>query len=473
MKLKNLIVASALVALASQTAFAQTTIHVAASNGDRGPTQTAISKILTLGGNWTYQGAGAVASYVSSTTTTTNLSGAVGSNFGVWRGTYNGGTVVIKTSYIGAVGAIATVAGNTTVRYVKADGTGGVALADPTSPSAVLGTDYELSTADFGFSTNFQSTSPFQGTFEGITYATLTEDVVGVSPLGFYASPGFPTSAANITTQLAQLLYTTGVLPLAQFTGDYVNDSQKFVYALGRNTDAGQRFGAYTEIGLGTTASVKVWQPSITGANTVGTLTFGGTANSHIPWPEETVSNLFSSEGNGGYPSGATLAAPLTSVLGPNAYKSTYIPVGETDPVTLKPSATAGYYIGYLTPGDALTRVLGQSGAAGTLGDSANASKRGVALSYNGVKLHNDFNGPAATINNTVVRGGQYTAWVYNRLIRKPGSPSTSTANTVGKLADALKTQISTVDGVVGGGLLNDTAFKVKRSTEGGLVVPK
>ena len=466
MKFKYLIVASALVALASQTAFALTTIHIPSSNGDRQPTQTAISKILSLGGNWTYQGTGAVASYVASTTTTNNLSGAVGSNFGVWRGSYNGDTVVIKTSYIGAVGAIATVAGNTNVRYVKADGTGGVALTDPSSPSAVLGTDYELSTADFGFSTNFQSTSPFQGTFEGITYSILLEDVVGVSPLGFYASPGFPTSAANITTQLAQLLYTTGVLPLAQFTGDYVNDSQKFVYALGRNTDAGQRFGAYTEVGLGTTASVKVWQPTISGQTTSGTTVYGGTTNSHVPWPEETVSNLYSAEGNGGFPSGSSLAPALTSVLGPNAYKSTYIPVGEIDPVTLKPSATAGYYIGYLTPGDALTRVLGQSGAV-------TAGNRGVALSYNGVKLHNDFNGPTATVNTTAVQNGQYTAWVYNRLIRKAGSPSTSTANTVGKLAEALKTQITDTDAVVGGGLLNNTAFKVKRSTDGGLVVPK
>lgn len=465
MKLRNLIAFGALAAIASQTASALTIIHIASSNGDRQPTQTAISKILSLGGNWSYQGTGAVASFVSSSNTTTNLSGAVGSNFGVWNGTYNGENVIIKTSYIGAVGAIATVAGNTNVRYVKADGTGGVALTDPTSASAVLGTDYENSTADFGFSTNFQSTSPFQGTYDGITYSSLVEDVVGVSPLGFYASPGFPKTAANITTQLAQLLYTTGVLPLSLFTGDHDNDSQKFVYALGRNTDAGQRFGAYTEVGLGTTASVKVWQPVITGQTTSGTTVFGGTATRHIPWPEETVSNLFSSEGNGGFPTGATLAAPLTSVLGPDAYKSHYT-TADGDEVTLKPAATAGYYIGYLTPGDALTRVLGQSGAV-------TEGNRGVALSYNGVKLHNDFNGPTATVNTAALQGGQYTAWVYNRLIRKPGSPSTSTANTVGKLADALKTQITTVDAVQGGGLLNNAAFKVKRSTDGGLVVPK
>lgn len=464
MKLKNLIVLGAVAAIASQTASALTTIHIVSSNGDRAPTQTAISKILSLGGNWSYQGTGAVASYVLSSNTTTNLSGATGSNFGVWNGTYNGDNVIIKTSYIGAVGAIASVAGNTTVRYVKANGTGGVALTDPTSSGAVAGTDYELSTADFGFSTNFQSTSPFQGTFEGITYASLIQDVVGVSPLGFYASPGFPTTAANITTQLAQLLYTTGVLPLAQFTGDYVNDSQKWVYALGRNTDAGQRFGAYAEVGLGTTATVKVWQPSISGQTTSGTTVFGGTSNSHIPWPEETVSNLFSAEGNSGFATGAALAPALTAVLGPNAYKSHYTTV-DGDDVTLKPNATAGYYIGYLTPGDALTRVLGQSGAV-------TAGNRGVALSYNGVKLHNDFNGPTATVNTAAVQNGQYTAWVYNRLIRKPGSPSLSTANTVGKLADALKTQISGTDAVQGGGILIDS-MKVKRSTDGGLVVPK
>ena len=151
--------------------------------------------------------------------------------------------VVIKTSYLGALGAVATVAGNTTIRYVAGDGTGSTALADP-NLGVTEGVDYELSTADFGFSTNFQSTSPFQGVYQSVTYSTLQEDVVGVSPLGFYASPGFPTSAANITTQQAQLLYSTGVASLALFTGDFANDSNKLVYAIGRNTDAGQRFGA-------------------------------------------------------------------------------------------------------------------------------------------------------------------------------------------------------------------------------------
>ncbi len=141
--------------------------------------------------------------------------------------------------------------------------------------------------------------------------------------------------------------------------------------------------------------------------------------------------------------------------------------------MTLYPNATAGYYIGYLTPGDALTRVLGQSGGTGSLGDAANSSKRGVALSFNGVKLHNDFNGAGATVNTANVQNGRYTPWVYNRQIRRPGTPSLAVGTTTRLFADALKNQITTVDAVVGGGLLNDTNFKVKRSTDGGLVIPK
>ena len=144
-------------ALATPSLFAvPTVIHIASSNGDRGPTQTAISKLLATNGAWTFQGTSGASSNVLGATN------AIASNYGVWNGTYNGVNVVIKTSYLGALGAIATVAGNTTIRYVVGDGTGSATLSDP-NLGTTEGTDYELSTADFGFSTNFQSTSPFQG----------------------------------------------------------------------------------------------------------------------------------------------------------------------------------------------------------------------------------------------------------------------------------------------------------------------
>ena len=421
---------------------AQTVIRIVASNGDRTATQTAISKLLASG--WTFQGVN------GNTSSSGSLSVATGANFGSWNGTYASNPVVIKVSYAGALAGIAAVAGNTDQRFVVSNGTGTGAVPNPLT-GTTLGVDYEVGKADFGFSTNFQATSPFNGVFEGVTYNTLVEEVVGVSPLGFYASPGFPAGSSNITTQLAQLLYTTGSVTLAQFTGDFSADANKIVYAIGRNTDAGQRFGAYTEIGLGTTTVVKVWQPTITGQTTTSGITYGGTVNSHIPWPAETVSGIYSPTGSGGYNGGATLAPALTTTLGVNAYKGQYYDEDTGTYQYLYPNATAGYYIGYLTPGDGNPRVLGTTGIVPV-------GNRGVVLSFNGVALTDDN-----------VRNGKYTAWLYNRILK----PQSGLAGLKLTFANALRDQIKNVDAPAGGGLFDDASFKVKRYTDGGLVVPK
>lgn len=441
MKTRSLLtIGSTLLALAS-LAPAQTTIRIVGSNGDRVATQTAISKLLASG--WKYQGLN------GNTTSAGSLSTATGSNFGAWNGTYNGNAVIIKTSFSGALAGIAAVAGKVQSRFVVSNGTGTGAVPNPLT-GTVLNTDYELGTADFGFSTNFQATSPFNGVYNGVSYSPLIEEVVGVSPLGFYASPGFPASAANITTQQAQLLYTTGSLSLAHFTANFTADVNKIVYALGRNTDAGQRYGAYTEIGLGTSAAVKVWKPTVSGATTASGLTYGGSVTSQTPWPEETVSGVTSPVGGGGYSSGALIAAALTTTLSANAYKGAYLDE-QNNTQYLYPDATAGYYIGYATPGDAANGILGGNGVVPL-------ANRGVALKFNGVEL-----------TNANVQNGTYTAWLYNRIL-KPQSGLTGTKLT---FANALRDQIKNTDATAGGGLFYDSNFKVQRFTDGGLVVPR
>jgi hypothetical protein len=442
MKIKSLVTSTAFAVLLSSNSFAQTVIRIVASNGDRTATQTAISNLLSSG--WTFQG-------INGSATSANLSVATGANFGAWSGTYSGNPVIIKVSYSGALAGIAAVAGNTDQRFVVSNGTGSGSVPNPLT-GTTLGVDYEIGKADFGFSTNFQATSPFNGVYEGVTYSQVVEENVGVSPLGFYASPGFPTAGANITTQLAQLLYTNGSVPLALFTGDFTNDSNKIVYAIGRNTDAGQRFGAYTEVGLGTTTAVRVWQPTFSTAQTTTSgITYGGVVGSHQLWPAETVSGIFSPLGSGGYNSGANLAPALTTTLGPDAYKGKYFDEDTETFQFVYPNATAGYYIGYLTPGDANSRVLGSTGVVPV-------QNRGAALSFNGVALTNDN-----------VRNGRYTAWLYNRIL-KPQSGLTGLKLT---FANALRDRVKNFDAPSGGGLIDDATFKVRRTTDGGLVVPK
>ncbi len=410
--MKNIIRSiAATAALASAgTALAQTDIFIAGSNGDRTATNTAIPKLV----------AGATFSGTNADPTR--------ANFGVFKGgTFNGTPVTVYVSYIGATGGVKAVAGGQTVRFVAATSTG--VVPDPTGS----GNPGQSVVPTFTMSTNFQKTSPYQGDYQGVNYVQLDDQLIGVTGLKFLGSKGFP--GTNVTSQQLAALYLTGAQPLSLFTG-IAADANKTVYAIGRNTDAGQRYIALAEPKIGgsnvtaVSAVVKQWKPTITGAAAgVGGFVTGGTVNSHILWPIETFSGVSSEfEGNSGFPTGATLAPALTATLGSAVFTAE------------NPSATAGYYIGYLTPGDADTIAI-PNGA--------------VELSYNGVPY---------SVQN--VREGRYTSWVYSHLLYRP-----TLGGTERTFADALATQIKTVDAVAGGGILYDTV-KVQRFEEGGLVTP-
>ena len=465
MKLFKTLAIAATVFATAGFASAQTFVYIVGSSGDRQATQTAIANLLTTGGNWTFAGNGGNANRTSGATT--GLSNAQASNYGAWNGTFNSTNVVIKTSFIGAAGAVAALAAAdqvnnpaAKVRFPISAGSGTVIDIYRTSPAPVQGTDYELRTADFGLSTNFQATTPYNGTYNGYVFNALTEQKVGISPILFLASPGFP-SGQNLTTQLAQLLWNTGALPLSYFTGNWTNgDQNKIVYALGRNTDSGQRYGSYAEFGLGAQAVVKQYQPAITGQTTTGGVTSGGTANTHQLWPAETIGDISSPLGSGGYVTGSNMAPALTTRLAQAAYRSTYFDVDLAQNVDLYPSATAGYYIGYLTPGDALPRVLDKDASNVDQGKIA-AADEGVQLSWNGVSY--DF-------ANANVKSGKYTAWVYNRLLKRNPDGLGATALA---LFNSLATEISTNTATQGGGLIDDSSVKVKKSVDGGLVTGK
>jgi hypothetical protein len=457
----------ALALLSATSAWADSTIYIVASNGDRQATQQAIANRLALNGDWTFRGNSGNADRTSGTTT--GLSNATGSNYGAWHGTFNSETVIIKTSFIGAAGAVAALSAAdqvnnpvAKVRFAFSNGvTGTVIDLYRVSPVPVEGTDYELANATLGLSTNFQATTPYNGTYNGNVYNALDQVTVGISPLVYLASPGFP-SGLNLTTQLAQRLWNVGSLPLSSFTGNWTNgDQNKIVYALGRNTDAGQRYGTYAEFGLGAQAQVKVWQPTYsTQPTTVNSIISGGIVGSHALWPAETVSGVDSPLGSGGFVTGANLAPYLTTTLGSDAYRGKYFDEDAQDFLFQYPNATAGYYIGYLTPGDALPRVLGQNNAS-PYTSTGNVATPGVILSWNGV---------AYDFDNANVKSGRYTAWVYNRILRRTSPALTGSALA---LYTALKAEISTVTATQGGGLIDDTNVKVKKTVDGGLVTPK
>ncbi len=450
---------------------AETTIYFSASNGDRNATQVAISRVLT---SWNYRGL------------TNSFSGSGGSgqasndifrtsNFGTWRGTWNGETVIVKTNYAGALSGIAAVADQTIeVRFDPTDGSGSGAI--PENPlTSTTPANYIEEPVDFGLSTNFQSTSPFNGFYNNRTYNAVKQIPVGISQLGFYGSPGIPID--NITTQQAKLLYDAGSVPLSLFTGNWSNgDELKFIYAIGRNTDAGQRFGAQLEIGrsgigpqfvyqpnpapaaggaanaplLETSPGVWETNPAYVPANSyvIGTSTIGGIVADHRQWNNGVPQTFSGITSSGGYDSGANVAIALTHTLGETAFKKA------------NPNATAGWYVGYVTPGDANATVLGNG-----QGSARPANSKGVALKFNGIEN---------TPEN--VKSGKYTLWIYNRILTplagvspKVGDPSpTFRQDFVNALRDRIKIDVASQQGIA----LTDAALKVFRTADGGTVFP-
>jgi hypothetical protein len=395
--IKTLFVGAAGVALL-QSAHAQTVIHIAGSNGDRAATTQAIQNLLT--GTVTFAG-------ISSPATASNYSTFTG-------GSFNGTPVTIKTAFLGATGGIKAVAGSELVRFLP-NGATGTANANPLT--ATNASQYEEAVPDFTTSTNFQSTSPYQDTYNGHFYIALSDTITGVLPLNFVGSKNFPTD--NLTTAGAQALYLRGAIPLAFLTGNSA-DHNKTLFALGRNTDAGQRYGAMAEIGLGINTPVKQYQPTIS----------SGVATSQALWPRETISGVDSQfTGNSGYNSGANLVAGLVVTLGPTAYQ-----VGNS-------SATAGYYVGYLTPGDATTAVAGGA----------------VVLKYNGVAY-----------TAAAVQEGQYTPWLYTHVLYDP-----DLAGTPRDLADAIAAEVTANTIVTPGGGIKLSTMQVRRNAEGALITAK
>lgn len=472
---------SAITALAlNSLASGQITIRFAASNGDRNATQVAISRTLT---NWSYRGLnGAISGAGGPTQASDDIFRT--SNFGTWNGTWNGKNVIIKTNFAGALAGIAAIADqNTPIRFDSTDGTGTAPLGSGAIPANPLTTTnpayFVTGIADFGLSTNFQRTSPFEGPYNEITYNPIKQVPVGISQLGFYGSPGIPID--SITTQQARLLYDNGSIPLALITGDWTNDNKKFIYALGRNTDAGQRFGAQNEIGRSGLGFQFVYEPfPAPTAGGAGNAPFlespagsgnyvangsydpaksyvigsgspiGGLVTNHRQWGagvDETNSGITSS---GGYNSGANLAIALTYKLGPAAYK------------VADPDATAGWYVGYVTPGDANVTILGVGQPAG----ARPADSKGVALKFNGV------DNTAANVKN-----GKYTLWVYNRVLTPlggvadksdPGETAGFRAAFVQAFTTRVKIDVATQQGIA----LDDTNLKVFRTADGGTVFP-
>ncbi len=417
--LKISLAAGALAIAMASGAHAQTVIRITGSTAFRSATVTAISNVMDAGFTMGYVGG--------------SFTGAVACNF---SGTVSGTPVLIKTCWTGSEGGIQTVsfgASPLTVPFLQdgattsaagAGGTGGTSgLADPT----VAANPHSDEIPDVAMSDTYQSSSAFFGLFKGKTYPSLTESPnspVGVIPFIFVSSKSAPTSGpgtvTNITTQLAQNLFSSGKVQLSLFTG--VSTDTSSVLATGRDPDSGTRLTLLAEVGLGSTASVKHYQPS--DSSGVAITTAGGSIAKAAVWPASTVNTIGIAAFNGGYNSGGKLANAMTNT---STTQSILNAGGQT-------VGTGGWYI----------TLLGQSDAGTATGGGAHA------LSYNGV---------AFTV--TDIQEGHYTAWGYEHMYYRSGAVGT----TVQTVADIIANRILQNDSPV---LIS--SMHVGRSTDGAKV---
>ena len=176
--------------------------------------------------------------------------------------------VAIKASWSGSAGGVQTVAGAPAfnVRFLP-DGATGTSNPDPRIP----GNPAEPAVPDVAMTDVFQAATPFNGTFNGVTYATLTDNTVGVVTFVFAASKNFPlgtgsgtSSSYSMTPQLAQALYPLGLIPLSMITGSAA-DHDIGVIATGRDFDSGTRLTTMAETGVGVTTLLQQYKPTVVG----------------------------------------------------------------------------------------------------------------------------------------------------------------------------------------------------------------
>ncbi|MGC4017465.1 MAG: hypothetical protein QM755_23570 [Luteolibacter sp.] len=270
---------------------------------------------------------------------------------GNW-GSASGQPITIYCAWTGSVGGIRDVSTSANVEYLKlpsdfttdpdylldSSATGGkqASITKNAEGYLVPGANTASHVPDFGFSDVFQNSTVYTGT---ALNGSARAQSLAVLPFKWIASNGASGSISNVTPQLAQTLFKTGNVSLAQFTGLNA-DAGKLVWALGRNNDSGTRLTAFSEMGLGAAAVVTQWLPTLSGNN----------VNGYALQPDD---------GNFGYASGGDLATALTKVT------------------TAGDGATTGFSIGYLSVGDATSAITG---------GAVELSHNGVAFSIDNVK---------------------------------------------------------------------------------------
>ena len=396
---KSLLMA-ALAALSIGSASAET-IYITGSTAFRSSANTAIDTYATTHG-------GAQIAWDNATL------GSAGNL--LYTFTNGSGLNYIDVHWSGSEAGIQSVAGPTTgtnaakIGFFATNATGLTAASANTNSQV----------ANLTFSDTYQSTSEFNGSFLGVTYASLIDSSVGVVSFNWVASVGCP--AANIGVNTAQQLLAAGTVPVAMLTGNTA-DKVKGVYLVGRNIDSGTRLTSLAEVGYGVKTQVLQYKVDST---------------SQIEqYPIEVINGVSSSAlGNSGYSSGGTLCGFMT-----NSYSAgSGLSVGD---------ASGAFNASVYTGNNYLVGYAGTSDANGKTGGGL------IKLSYNGV-----------TSSTNGIADGSYTFWGYEHLLYNNSVATTAAKSLASSLSTALlATPTATLTPNVN---LND--MLVGRNVDGGAI---
>jgi hypothetical protein len=286
-------------------------------------------------------------------------------------------------------------------------------------------------------------------------YTTITNDIpVGIVGFGFVSSAnaaiqngtsfaGTNSAIANITKAQAAALFKLGKVNAAQFTGS-LDDTNRFVYAVGRSIDSGTRLVTFSLLGLGSTVTNNSVASGVNsginqylilgtnGANKYSTYTesdgtlYASNSGSTLVitnWPAEVTVGKLCATGHNGYSSGGDLCNSVASVT----------------------SASS--------PGNAI--VIGYAALADAAGKNANI------LSYEGVYP-----------STGAIKSGSYPFWSVEHILVNNAASATALAF-ASTVATSIQVKTTAQLQSLGKGtlLLSDVTNNVTRTVDGGTIV--
>lgn len=260
MKLQSSLLAMAATSALVSSAYSQTVIDITGSTAGRSAVHSQI---------WALLGTGKTCAWHTISGSGTSASNA---DRVIYKGTYGGNAVIIRTYWTGSAAGVRDVSNapqiNNGYFATTTDTTAGTTSTGVQITTPVLAPASAETVSEIGFSDVFQSSTPYT------TNTLVMDDKVGVIPFKFFKNKGASIKLTNVTPGLHRTLYgALGEAPLSLFTGDSA-DNGTTIYATGRDGDSGTRITCLAETGTGVFATINQYTGTVTGG--VASLTFVG-----------------------------------------------------------------------------------------------------------------------------------------------------------------------------------------------------